>query len=51
MNNNYIILAMLLTAVSACTTQNAYNSLRVHHELDCQQMQGADRGDCMRRSI
>ncbi len=42
--------AALLLLLPACTTENAYNSLRYYQEQDCQSMQKEDRDDCMRRS-
>ena len=42
--------AALILSLTACTTENAYNSLRYYQEQDCQSMQKTDRDDCMRRS-
>ena len=39
-----------LLSLTACTSQNAYNSLRYYQEQDCQRMEKTDRDDCMRRS-
>jgi hypothetical protein len=44
------IIVIMIMPLTGCTSQNAYDSLRYHQELDCQKMQGADRDDCIRRS-
>ena len=41
---------VLILLVTGCTTQNVYDSFRFNRELECQQMQGIDRDDCMRRT-
>ena len=43
-------LLVLLALVSGCTARTAYDSLRLHQELECQKMQGAERDQCLRRS-
>jgi hypothetical protein len=50
MVNFYLAVAAPILSLPACTTENAYNSLRYYQEQDCQGMQKADRDDCMRRS-
>ena len=43
-------LVVLLAIVSGCTARTAYDSLRLHQEMECQKMQGAERDECLRRS-
>jgi len=40
----------VILSLAACTSQNAYNSLRYYQEQDCQKMEKVDRDDCIRRS-
>jgi len=46
-----ICVALLLTeTISSCTTRTAYDSLRLNRELECQNLQGADQQECLRRT-
>jgi hypothetical protein len=47
--SSFTIIVITIISITGCTSQNAYDSLRYHQELDCQKIQGADRDDCMRR--
>ena len=46
----HLILMFILLTGAGCTSQNAYDSLRYHQELECQKIQGSERDDCMRKS-
>lgn len=50
MRTLYLSLTIMVLFVTGCSTQNAYDSLRYHQDLDCQKMQGADRDECMKRA-
>ncbi len=44
------IIVIMIMSMTGCTSQNAYDSPRYQQELDCQNMQGTDRDDCIRRA-
>ena len=37
-------LSIAICFMTGCTSQNAYDRLRYHQEMDFQKMQGVDRG-------
>jgi len=46
-----IITAIFITATgSGCGPRNYYEGLRLHQEMDCRKLQGADRDECARNS-
>jgi hypothetical protein len=46
-----IITAIFITAMGyGCASRNYYDGLRLHQEMDCQRLQGADRDECARKS-
>jgi len=49
MKTCFALLALMMS-ISACTTQNVYDSLRYNRELECLKIQGAERDNCLRRS-
>jgi hypothetical protein len=47
-----LFLVILLTGGlgSGCGTRNVYEGLRMHQDLQCQELQGSDRNECLRRN-
>jgi hypothetical protein len=46
-----ILTATLLAMMNGgCASRNYYEGLRLHQEMDCQKLQGADRDECARKS-
>ena len=45
-----LVLMLLLGTEVGCTARTAYDSLRLHNEIECQKMQGPERDDCLKRS-
>lgn len=46
----FVALLLAMAISSGCSARNVYDGIRFHQEMDCSQLQGADRDECYRRS-
>lgn len=43
------VVALFALMVHGCSARNAYESLRIYQEMNCEKLIGSDREECLRR--